>query len=82
MPDDMIAVASPTSYFLDDVVGVCSRCGRTVYTRPSTPAALPRVCAECFRPGPDDVLVTTRETLAELRAYQALFGARAQGRPS
>lgn len=84
IPKEAIAVASPVSYFLDDVVGACRDCGRTVYTRPHTPRSIPRVCPDCYArvATPDDEAIVTPETLAELRRCRALYGARPMGRPS
>jgi len=42
-------LASPISYFKDDIEGRCSICGKKIYFRPYNKDIKVKLCMECFR---------------------------------
>lgn len=72
--DDLVLVAGPESYFVDDVECACTTCGARLYRRPHAPATKRVLCLRCaaedMRGKPLELLATAA-TIAEVRAALA-----------
>lgn len=69
--DELVLVAGPESYFVDDIQCACVTCSARLYRRPHAPAAARVLCMRCasedLRGRPVEVLATAA-TIAEVRA--------------